>query len=168
MSDEGTQQDAQQDSDAAEKATEEKPTEAEKPDQSQEDDGDKQDEWDPERAKKKIAKLNSEAANLRKRVNEAPKADDLAAKESRIKELEPENLRLRVGYELGLPMQIALRLQGSTKEEMVADAQTLVEMIAPAKRPSQKPVEALRGGLQPDAEPEETDTRKIAERMFRS
>lgn len=126
----------------------------------------KDDAWDPERAKKKIAKLNSEAANLRKRVNEAPKAEDVQAKDQRIKELEPENLRLRVGYKLGLPLEIALRLKGGSEEEMVADAQELVELIAPTKRPTQRPTEALRGGLEPDKEPEETDLKKLGARMF--
>ena len=127
------------------------------------------DEWDPERAKRKIAKLNSEAANLRKRLTEAPKAEDAAAKDKRITDLSTENLRLDVALDLGLPKEIASRLQGADRDEMVADAEKLLELLAPAKRPnSRKPTEALRGGLQSDAEPEETDLKKIGERMFRS
>lgn len=147
-------------------ATEEATTaaEADSPEES-----DKDEQWDPERAKRKIAKLNSEAANLRKRVNEAPKADDVAAKDKRIGELEQAALRYEVAFDLGLPKQIAKRLQGATKEEMVADAEELLEELVPAKKATtRKPTEALRGGLEPDKEPEETDTTKIAERMFRS
>ena len=130
---------------------------------------DKDEQWDPERAKRKIAKLNSEAANLRKRLNEAPKAEDSAAKDRRITDLEAASLRLEIALDLGLPKEIASRLQGKDRDEMVADAEKLLELLAPAKRPAtQKPTEALRGGLEPDKEPEETDTRKIAERMFRN
>lgn len=147
-------------------------TESEQPDQpeeSQEDtEGkDDKDQWDPERAKKKIAKLNSENRSLRERANKAPKPEDVQAKDQRITELEATNLRYEVGYDLGLPREIAQRLQGNSKEEMVADAEKLVELIAPTKRPStRKPSEALRGGLEPDQEPEETDVRKLGERMF--
>lgn len=150
----------------APEATEDATTTAE-PDSPEETD-DKGDAWDPERAKRKIAKLNSEAANLRKRVNDAPKAEDVAAKDQKITDLERNNLRYDVAFDLGLPKQIAMRLQGNTREEMLEDAQQLVDFIAPAKRPTQKPTEALRGGLEPEKEPEETDPRKIAERMFRN
>jgi len=135
--------------------------------ESPEDTNDKDEPWDPERARRKIAKLNSEAANLRKRVNEAPKAEDVAAKDKRISDLESASLRYEIALDLGLPKEIAARLQGATREEMVADAETLLELIAPAKRPAtRKPTEALRGGLEPDTEPEETDLKKLGERMF--
>ena len=145
--------------------TEDEPTETDV--ESPEDD-DKDEQWDPERAKRKIAKLNSEAANLRKRLQEAPKAEDAAAKDRRISELESASLRYEVALDLGLPKEIAARLQGKDRDEMVADAQQLLELLAPTKRPSttRKPTEALRGGLEPDREPEETDTKKIGARMF--
>lgn len=158
-----SEQDTSQETEATE--AEETPT---TDSQSEAPEADDKDEaaWDPERAKRKIAKLNSEAANLRKRVNEAPKAEDVAAKDKRISELEATALRYEVAFELGLPKQIAARLQGGTKEEMIADAQELVEFLSPAKRPTQKPTEALRGGLEPDKEPEETDLKKLGARMF--
>lgn len=124
--------------------------------------------WDPERAKRKIAKLNSEAANLRKRLNEAPKAEDVGAKDKRITDLESATLRYEIALDLGLPKEIAARLQGADRDEMVADAEKLLELLAPAKRPAtRKPTEALRGGLEPDSEPEETDLSKLGARMFR-
>lgn len=129
---------------------------------------DKDEPWDPERAKRKIAKLNSEAANLRKRLNEAPKAEDVGAKDKRISDLETASLRYEIALDLGLPKEIAARLQGSTRDEMVADAEQLLELLAPAKRPTtRKPTEALRGGLEPDREPEETDLSKLGARMFK-
>lgn len=128
---------------------------------------DKDEAWDPERAKRKIGKVNSENKALRERATRAEKkaetVDDL---QKQAATLGSENLRLRVGYELGLPMSLALRLQGETREQMLEDAQQLVELVAPTKRPTQKPTEALRGGLEPDKEPEETDLKKLGERMF--
>lgn len=161
-----SEQDASTTTEAVEETTEDTtPTESNESPEDANDD--KDDAWDPERAKRKIAKLNSEAANLRKRVNEAPKAEDVKAKDARISELERNNLRFDVAFDLGLPKQIAMRLQGNTREEMLEDAQQLVDLIAPTKRPTQqKPTEALRGGIEPEREPEETDTRKIGERMF--
>lgn len=149
----------------APEATAEQPT-TDEPDAPEAEDKDEQ--WDPERAKRKIAKLNSEAANLRKRLTEAPKAEDAAAKDKRIGELETASLRYEVALDLGLPKEIASRLQGADRDEMVADAEKLLELLAPAKRPTtRKPTEALRGGLQPDQEPEETDLSKLGDRMFR-
>ena len=128
---------------------------------------DTEDAWDAKRAKEKIRKLNQEIRSTKDRLSKAPKAEDVQAKDQRISELEAANLRYDVGYELGLPREIAQRLQGATREEMLADAEKLVELIAPTKAPStRRPAEALRGGTQPEQEPEETDVRKIGERMF--
>ena len=101
-------------------------------------------------------------------AGQTPKVEDVAAKDRRITDLEAATLRYEIALDLGLPKEIASRLQGKDRDEMVADAEKLIELLAPAKRPTtQRPKEALRGGLEPDKEPEETDTRKIAERMFR-
>ena len=133
------------------------------------DEADKEIAWEPERARKKIAKLNNEIRAVKEKAKEADeKFATVAEKDSRIADLEKQALRYEVAFDLGLPKQIASRLQGNTREEMIADAQQLVDLIAPAKRPTQKPTETLRGGLEPEREPEETDTRKIAERMFRN
>jgi len=147
----------------------EQPEQPDKPDSPEEtDDGGKDDGWDPERAKAKIRKVNSENKALRERATAAEKkAEGVDEKDRRITDLGSENLRLRVGYELGLPIDMVDRLRGETKEELVADAEKLVELIAPTKRPTtRKPSEALRGGTQPEQEPEETDVRKLGERMF--
>lgn len=124
--------------------------------------------FDPARALAKIAKLNSEAANLRKRAKEAEEkasTTDEAAK--KVPALEAELLRLRVAVKHGLPEKIATRLQGSTEEELLADAQELLETFSPKRPPSQRPTEALRGGGDPTAQPEETDLDRLGERMFR-
>lgn len=160
-------QDATQETDATEAEVEEQSTDA---DESQSPEDDRDQAWDPERARRKISKVNSENKALRER---ATKAEEKAAS---VDDLTKENgglkatvLQLEVGYELGLPLAIAKRLQGSTREEMLADAEALVELVAPAKKPvTRKPTEALRGGLEPDREPEETNLSKLGERMFRS
>lgn len=144
----------------------EQPENPDTPEESEDDDSPEQ-RWDPEKARKQIRKLNSENENLRKRVNEAPKADDVKDLQKQNTDLGSENLRLRVGYKLGLPLEMTDRLKGDTEDELVADAEKLVELIAPAKRPTtRKPTETLRGGGQPDQEPEETDVRKLGERIF--
>ena len=163
------------DEDATTQETEEAPEATEEQKQSAETEPGSQEEteqdeaWNPDRAKRKIAKVNSENKALRERATTAEKkaatVDDLTKENGGLK---ATVLQLEVGYELGLPLAIAKRLQGSNREEMLADAEALVELVAPTKRPTTKrPTEALRGGLEPDQEPEETDTRKIAERMFR-
>jgi hypothetical protein len=161
MSDEDTTQETE----ATDEVTEEQDTPAGEQ-ESQEDDRDEA--WDPERARRKIGKVNSENKALRERATQAEK------KAASVDELTQENgglkatvLQLEVGYELGLPLAIAKRLQGSTREEMLADAEALVELVAPAKKPAtRRPAEQLRGGGEPSQEPEETDVRKLGERMF--
>lgn len=163
MSDEDTTQDTAAD----DTSTEEHDSTATDTDEPPE--GDKDEAWDPERARRKIAKTNSENKALRDR---ATKAEQKAAG---VDELTQENgglkatvLQLEVGYELGLPLAIAKRLQGSTREEMLADAEALVELVAPAKKPAtRRPAEDLRGGGAPSGEPEETDVSKLGDRMFR-
>lgn len=165
MSDEDTTQETE----ATEQEAEEQQdsTTATEEQESQEDDRDEA--WDPERARRKIGKVNSENKALRERATKAEQkaasVDDLTKENGGLKST---LLQLEVGYELGLPLAIAKRLQGSTREELLADAEALVELVAPAKKPAtRKPTEALRGGLQPDTEPEETDLSKLGERMFR-
>lgn len=162
MSDEDTTQDTPAD----EAGDEQQPT-----DETQESQEDTSDEaWDPERARKKITKVNSENKALRDRATKAEQkaasVDDLAKENGGLK---ASVLQLEVGYELGLPLAIAKRLQGTTREEMLADAETLVELVAPSKKPAptRRPTESLRGGGAPTEETEETDVSKLGDRMFR-
>ena len=107
--------------------------------------------FDPDKAAARITKLQSEAKNLRDRAKTAEqKAAGVDEKDTRITGLEAQVLRYEVAFDLGLPRELADRLKGNTKDEMLADA------------------EALRGGggAAGDAEPVETDLRKIGERMF--
>lgn len=123
--------------------------------------------FDPDIAAKRIEKLQSEARNLRDRAKKAEeKAKGVDEKDQRISALEAQNLRYEVAFDLGLPKEIALRLQGNTKEEMLADAEELLKLFKAPAAPTRKPIEALRGGGAPEQEPEEKDVRKIGERMF--
>jgi hypothetical protein len=61
--------------------------------------------------------------------------------------------------------QVAKRMSGDDDDALESDAKELFEWMAPApatpKTPS-RPKERLRGGAEPDEEPEETDPRKLA------
>jgi len=125
--------------------------------------------FDPDKAAARITKLQSEAKNLRDRAKTAEqKAAGVDEKDTRITGLEAQVLRYEVAFDLGLPRELADRLKGNTKDEMLADAEALVKLVgAPKATATRKPSEALRGGGGGgDAEPVETDLRKIGERMF--
>ena len=139
------------------------------PEADEDDSADWRKNFDPDKAAARITKLQSEAKNLRERAKKAEeKANGVDEKDQTISKLERTTLRYEVAFDLGLPKELAMRLQGDSKEEMLADAEQLVRLVGSPKPTQQrKPVEALRGGGQPEQEPEETDTRKIGERMFR-
>lgn len=150
------------------------------------------DEFDAERAKKKIAKANSEAAGLRQRLKEleplAAKAKELedankteaekltertTAAEKTATDAQGELLRLRVAMRKGLTENQAARLVGKTLEELEADADELLESFGGAKgktapKVAGKPTERLRGGTDPDEPIEETDPRKLAKLIRRN
>lgn len=80
--------------------------------------------------------------------------------------------RTQVALSKGLTAAQAKRLQGSTVEELEADADELLELLAPAApapddRPDarRRPVERLRGGTQPDAPAGDLTPEQISERM---
>ncbi|MBE0009594.1 MULTISPECIES: hypothetical protein [unclassified Arthrobacter] len=124
--------------------------------------------FDAERAREKIRKANGEAKNLRDRALAAEeKAKDAEGKDTRITTLEAENLRLRVGVKHGLPEALIKRLSGTTEEEILKDAEELMELFGPKKPPTNRPSEKLRGGGDPTSEPEERDLDKLAQGIFR-
>ena len=109
-------------------------------------------EVDPAALLSRVKQANAQAASERQKARKAQEvaetatktADELAAK---VPNLEAQLLRAQVALELGIPAALAGRLQGSTREEVMADAETLLTLIAP-KAPAQtvRPVEALKPG----------------------
>lgn len=65
---------------------------------------------------------------------------------------------------------VAKRLAGESDDDLASDADELFALLAPAPATSKtlsRPKERLRGGSEPDDEPEETDPRKLAGRIPR-
>ena len=145
-------------------------------------------EFDADRAKAKIAKANQEAKSLRQRLKEleplAAKAKEqedaaktveqrsaerLADAERRIAAAESRALRLEVAAEKGLTPNQAKRLAGSTREELEADADDLLETFpaAPAQEatpPNGRPKERMRPGAVPSASPAGVDMNVLIRR----
>ena len=146
-------------------------TDAEQADAPEADDEQEPDwrkDFDADKAAQRINKLSSEARNLRERTKAAEKkAGDVDTLTKTNDDLTRENLRLQVGYELGLPLALARRLSGSTRDELIADAEELVQIAGGRVAPQRKPIEALRTGGEGDKEPEETDLTKIGAQIFR-
>ena len=131
-----------------------------------------QDEWEPERAKALIAKLrerDKEATKLEKRLAAIEKAEqerekvrlaeegkwkelaekreqELATEKAERKRVELEAARRIIGLNHGLPDALAARLQGETPEEIEADAQALLPLIATEQR---KPAPDIGAGTLP-------------------
>lgn len=165
MADENTTED-QQDADI--EAQDEQAQEAVTDTTEDANDGD-EGEFDPDRALAKIKRLNSENKNLREAKKAAEeKVAGTDEKDARIKALEAENLRVRIGSRHGLPDELIDRLKGETEEEILADAEKLLGLVSTRKTPpTRQPREALRGGGNPSAPTEETDVSKLGARMFR-
>src|SRR5262245_39538221 len=83
-----------------------------------------------------------------------------------------ELARLRAAVKYGLDEDDIEWLGTGTPDEIDASAKRLAERLKAADKTkpppaTRRPAETLRGGTEPEQEPEETDVRKIAERMFR-
>lgn len=133
--------------------------------------------FDADRAKAKIEKANREAAALRARLKEAEPlvakareleeaqktaeqraAEALAAAEKRAATAEAELIRAQVAAEKGLTAAQAKRLVGTTRDELLADADEFLSLMPPAQpaqpaAASRTPVEALRPGALPNPGP---------------
>mgnify|MGYP001142527256 CR=1 FL=1 len=124
------------------------------------------------RENEKRAKANADAAKRLQEIEDSKKSDleklteAQAAAERRATEAEQRALRLEVAAEKGLTPAQAKRLVGSTREELEADADELLDTFRPSEEaetdPLRRPRERLRPGASPKAEPEETDPRKLA------
>lgn len=88
-------------------------------------------------------------------------AEESDSHKTRAEQAESRLLRIEVGLAKGLTPAQAKRLVGSTKEELEADADDLLATFTGGKPSGGKPTERLRGGGEPDSEPE-PDLSKIA------
>lgn len=132
------------------------------PDEDGEDDS--AEEWDRDRAMRKIRKSNQEAKSQRERAKAAEeKAKQAGDFEKRASDAEARLLKYDVAFDMGLPKSLANRLQGSTKEELIADAEELLKLVAPSK-PSGKPKPNLRGGSKPSEGDGELSAAEIVKR----
>lgn len=128
-------------------------------------------EFDADKAREKIRKVNSENSNLRKRAVAAEKqAESAKGSTERVTALEAENMRLRIGVKHGLPEALVKRLTGTTEEEILQDAEELMDLFGGKKPPTNQPKEKLRGGGDPTQPQTEDidDVDKFAERIFRN
>jgi hypothetical protein len=130
----------------AEKVDKETPQEG---DDKETEAGDEGDKFDSGKALDKIRKLNSEASKLRDRAKKAEQeAEANKGSSEKVTTLEAENLKLRVAVKHGLPESLLKRLSGNTEEELLQDAEELLETFGKggSRPPSNQPREQLRGG----------------------
>ena len=101
---------------------------------------DEQEPFDKDRAMRKIQKLNSEARNLRERAQEADKKAENADELTKTNEEQAAKiLRLEVALKHGLPAALVGRLNGTSEEELLADAEELMGLFVAKEPPSQAP-----------------------------
>lgn len=123
------------------------------------------------------AKENADAAKKLKELEDAKKSDldkaneRASTAEGKASQAELRALRAEVALDKGLSATLAKRLQGSTREEIEQDADELLaefgEKKTDERRPASRPKERLSGGSDPTEGAEESDPRKLAERIPR-
>lgn len=136
--------------------------------------------FNPEKAWNLIQNLRSDKESLTADRDKYKQAHDEAEKaklsdldratserdehKSRAEKAEAQLLRYEVGTAKGLTSAQAKRLVGSTKEELEADADDLLSSFGSEPRPTgDKPQERLRGGGDPDDEPDEDISKVVAD-----
>lgn len=116
-----------------------------------------------DRFKKAESESKSEAEKLAERVKAAE--DAAAAIAQKLEAAEQKALRMEVAAAKGLSEAQASRLVGSTREELEADADALIEAFKPAgDGPRQQPAVNLKPGTNnPDEPVVETNPAKLAD-----
>lgn len=116
-------------------------------------------------SKSDLEKLTGERDSLRDRASSA---------EQRLTRLDVALEAAPEGVSVTVLRQVAKRITGGTAEEMQADAEELFALLAPTKdetreRPGDvvpgRPKERLRGGSDPEDEPDEMDPAKLAAKV---
>ncbi|ABS03206.1 hypothetical protein [Kineococcus radiotolerans] len=116
-----------------------------------------------EAGKSDLEKLSGERDSFRDRASSA---------EQRLSRLDVALEAAPEGISVTLLRQVAKRISGGTAEEMQADAEELFALLAPASAPDRpadvvpgRPKERLRGGSDPEDEPDEMDPAKLAAKI---
>ena len=123
------------------------------------------------------AKANAEAARRLAELEDQGKSDaeklsaKIAEAEKRAAAAEERALRLEVAAAKGLTPSQAKRLVGSSREDLEADADEILEAFPVSNGatppPSERPVSDLKGGTDPTVEPAEMNPAKLAESVPR-
>jgi len=91
----------------------------------------------------KTEELNKQITDLGNSLDEAnnkatASADSLAEKdqaiadlENRVRNYETDSAKIRIALEVGIPYELANRLTGATEEEIRADAEKMLPLVAP-------------------------------------
>lgn len=121
----------------------------------------------------KRAKENSDAAARLKEIEDAKKTEsqrlteDRDTHKTRAEAAEAKLMRLEVGLDKGLTPAQAKRLVGNTREELEADAEDLLATFGGAKKDASgvksRPQPNLRGGNEPDEDPEPDISKIVAQ-----
>lgn len=112
--------------------------------------------FDAEHARTMLKRFKAEklaAADRARKAEERATTAEESAK--RVPDLEAELVRERVARRLSLPDELVDRLRGATEDEVMADAEKLVALVAPKpKAPAtNRPVESLQPGSGSQQEP---------------
>ena len=82
---------------------------------------------------KQIAALSSKLEEQSNKKGEYDK--QIADLNAKVKEYEAGAVKTRIAHEVGLPYELAKKLEGDTEEAIRADAQSMAKLIKPAAAP---------------------------------
>ena len=98
-------------------------------------------------------------------------AERLQASETAAAQAQAEALRYRVGLAAGVPLEFIPRLQGTTEEELTADAENLAKSLGPASKSetvTTKLLATLSLGATPQDEQTPEDPNEAIRRLLSS
>lgn len=119
--------------------------------------------------KAKFETTAADLAELTKKTNEATatNAATIADLQAKLAASELSGMRSRICAEAGLPYNMAVRLQGTTEEEIKADAQNLAKFVVPGVYPAKtEPAHNTSGGEAKFNPPSSEDAKDAALRTM--
>lgn len=116
--------------------------------------------------KEKVTAYEAQLADYGKQLTEAKEAakghsTEVADLQAKIKEYETASVKARIANEIGLPYELASRLNGDSEEAIRQDAETMAKFIA-------KPAAPMRSTEQPVGDSTEEAYRALANRLKRN